>query len=268
MKFGKALDIKSHEVISLVGAGGKTSLMFTLAQELASNNKSVITTTTTKILEPSSSDTSLLLLETDEEKMIELLLQNLDKHRHITLATERLPSGKLKGISPRFVMRLADLNEVSYIIVEADGAAGKPLKAPNSIEPVIPENTSLLIPIVGIDALGCRLTEEAVFRPEIVSRLTGLSSGDIISAEAIAILITHSEGIIRGSQPHVKIVPFINKVDLDGGLPKARGLAYKVLGMKHPQIERVILGQTRFPEPAVEVISTIRSQGGEEGYRC
>ncbi len=256
MKLRNALGIKSHEIISLVGAGGKTKLMFALAQELTSTGESVITTTTTKILKPSSSETPFLLLETDEEKMIRLLLQNLDKYRHITLAMEKLSSGKLRGVSPEFISRLAELNQVPYIIVEADGAARKPLKAPNSTEPVIPQITSLLIPIVGIDALGCKLSKEVVFRPEIVSRLTGLSLGDIVSAEAIAILITHPEGIIRGSQAHIKIAPFINKVDLDESLPKARELAYKILRMKHPQIERIILGQAQFPEPVVEVIST------------
>jgi len=69
--------------------------------------------------------------------------------------------------------------------------------------------------MVGIDAVGCRLTEEDVFRPEIVSKLLGLPLGEVISAEAIAFLITHSQGIIKGSPTQARIVPFINKVDLD-----------------------------------------------------
>ena len=259
MKLREALDIKPHDVISLVGGGGKTTLMFALARELALTGESVITTTTTKIFEPSASETSLLLLETEENRMVKFLQQNLDNYRHITLATERLTSGKLNGINPALVTRLAELNQVSYIIVEADGAARKSLKAPNPTEPVIPPNTSLVIAVVGIDAVGCRLTEKDVFRPEIVSKLTGLSLGHIVSAEAIAILITHPQGIIKGGPTDARIVPFINKVDLDKGLRKARGLAYKILEMRHPQIERVILGQTQFPEVAVEVVSTLRN---------
>ena len=255
MKLKKALDIKPGEVISLVGGGGKTTLMFALAQELASSGKPVITTTTTKIFEPSSSETPLLLLEADEEEMVKALLQNVDKYGHITLARERLSSGKLNGVSPELIVKLAELNQVSYIIVEADGAAHKSLKAPNSTEPVIPGNTSLVIPVVGIDAVGCHLTEEDVFRPQIVSKLLGLPLGEVISAEAIALLITHPQGIIKGSPAQARIIPFINKVDLDEGLSKGRDLASKILAMKHPQIEQVILGQTQLPEPAVEVIS-------------
>jgi len=255
MMLREALGVKPGEVISLVGGVGKTTLMFALARELASGGSCVITTTTTKILEPTPAETPLLLLETEAERMVDLLLRNLDEYRHITLATEKLPSGKLKGVSPELVTRLAELNQVSFIIVEADGAARRPLKAPNLTEPVMPPNTSLVIPVVGIDALGCNLTEEDVFRPEIVSRLTGLPLGEVISAEAIAILVTHPEGIIKGSPTPARIIPFINKMDLVEGLSKGRDLASKILGVKHCQIKQVILGQAQLPEPVLEVVS-------------
>jgi probable selenium-dependent hydroxylase accessory protein YqeC len=254
MTLNEALDIRRGEVISLVGGGGKTSLMFALARELASDSDCIITTTTTKILEPSPSETPLLLMERDEEELIRLLIANLGKYRHITLASEKLTSGKLDGISPEFVVRLAGLSQVSYVVVEADGAAHRSLKAPNPTEPVIPLNTSLVIPVVGVDAVGCQLTEKDVFRPEIVSRLLGLPLGEVISAEAIAFLITHHQGIIKGSPERARIVPFINKMDLDGGLLKGRDLADKILAIRHPQIEWVVLGQAQSPEPVVEVI--------------
>jgi len=254
MTLKEALDIKPGEVISLVGGGGKTTLMFALARELASAGNRVITTTTTKILEPLSSETPLLLLEADEQEMIGRLLQNLADYGHITLARERLASGKLKGISPELVVELARLNQVSCIIVEADGAAQRSLKAPNLTEPVIPDATSLVIPVVGIDALGCRLTGENVFRPEVVSKLLGLPLGEVISAESIAFLVTHPRGIIKGSPGGARIIPFINKVDLDRGLSRGRDLAGRILAMRHPQIKRVVLGQVQSPEPVMEVI--------------
>jgi probable selenium-dependent hydroxylase accessory protein YqeC len=250
----QAFDIQPQEIISLVGAGGKTTLMFALAKELTSSGESVITTTTTKIFEWQSSEAPLLL-EIDEARMIALLLKQLKEHRQVTLARERLlAEGKLKGISPELVVTLAELEQVSYIVVEADGAARKPLKAPNTTEPVIPQNTSLLIPIVGFDALGCKITNEDVFRPEIISRLTGLPLGAIILADAIATLITHPEGIIKGSPTNARIIPLINKMDLAQDLSQARDLACRILEKRHPQIKRVVLGQVRFPEPIVEVV--------------
>jgi probable selenium-dependent hydroxylase accessory protein YqeC len=113
---------------------------------------------------------------------------------------------------------------------------------------------------VGVDAIGCRLTEKDVFRSEIVSNLLGLPLGEVISAGEIAFLITHHQGIIKGSPERARIVPFINKMDLDEGLSKGRELADKILAMRHPQIERVVLGQAQSPEPVIEVVSqkTIR----------
>jgi probable selenium-dependent hydroxylase accessory protein YqeC len=239
MKLKDALDIRPGEVVSLVGGGGKTTLMFALARELASDGGCVVTTTTTKIFEPSSSEAPFLLLETDEEELMRLLLDNLDKHRHVTLATGKLASGKLDGISPEFV---------------ADGASHRSLKAPNPTEPVIPINTSLVIPVVGVDAVGCRLTEKDVFRPEVVSSLLGLPLGEVISPGDIAFLVTHHQGIIKGSPERARIVPFINKMDLNGGLSKGRDLADKILAMRHPQIERVVLGQAQSAEPVIEVV--------------
>jgi len=230
--------------------------MFVLAKELASSEKSVITTTTTRILDlERQAYESPLLLEADEGKMIAPLLKHLEKHRQVTLARERsMDWGKLKGVSPELVDTLAELGPVSYIIVEADGAARKPLKAPKATEPVIPESTSLVIPIVGFEALGSRLTDEDVFRPEVISRLTGLPWGAVISAEAIATLITHPEGIARGSPANARILPLINKMDLAQGLSEAEDLALKILERKHPQIDRVILGQVQFPHPVVGTV--------------
>jgi hypothetical protein len=67
-------------------------------------------------------------------------------------------------------------------------------------------------------------------------------------------LLTHSQGIIKGSPSQARIVPFINKVDLEGGELKGRDLANKILAINHPQIRQVVLGKAKLPEPVVEVI--------------
>jgi probable selenium-dependent hydroxylase accessory protein YqeC len=153
------------------------------------------------------------------------------------------------------VSRLSKLGAVDCIIVEADGASRRPLKAPNpEYEPVIPPCTTLVIPMVGIDALGCKLSEKRVFRSEIVSRLTGVALGEIVTADTIARLILHPSGIARGTPAHARIIPFINKVDLTLDLLPARDLASRILAARHPQIDRIVLGQARLNPPVGEVI--------------
>ena len=253
----KVLNIQPGEVISLVGGGGKTTLMFAMARELVSSDGLVVTTTTTKIFPPSSEDTPYMLISDDADGIKRFITSKAGPRGHITIASEELTtSGKLKGISLDLVYELCKLYQVTHMIIEADGAARRPLKAPNiEFEPVIPQNTSLVIPVVGIDALGCELKEEFVFRSEIAAELTGMPLGSIVSAETIADLMTHKSGVIYGSPANARIIPFINKVDLDGRLPGARELAIRILEKRHPQIDRVILGQAKFQPQVLEVLN-------------
>jgi probable selenium-dependent hydroxylase accessory protein YqeC len=251
----EALNIGPKEVISLVGAGGKTTLMFALSRELMNRKGVIITTTTTKIFPPSSIDVPHVLTSSDRGEIIDFILKNGTDLGHINLASGRSEAtGKLLGIEPDLIRKLMNLDPVLYIIVEADGAAHRPLKAPNpAYEPVIPPSTSLVIPVIGIEALGQALTEEHVFRSEIAAQLTGISPGEAVSAEVIANLIVHPSGIIRGSPGWARVVPFINKVDLHTDLSGAREVAIKILEAHHPQIDRVVLGQAQMKPPVREV---------------
>jgi len=250
----EALGIKAKDVISLVGAGGKTTLMFRLAEELVLRGMKVVTTTTTKIMEPSLGETNSLYVDPDEGKINDFVSRHLDQYAHITVARERLGSGKLKGISQNLVNRLWRLRGMDAIIVEADGAAGRPVKAPRENEPVIPTTTSLVVAILGTDGMGKQLNDENVFQPERVSKITGIPVGEKLTDEAMALLMTHSEGIFKGAPPSSRVVAFLNKVDLPDGVTKAKNIAKKVLGKKHQKIERIILGQLKSEPPVVEVI--------------
>ena len=252
--FKEALDLRQSEIISIVGGGGKTTLMFSLSRELVSEGKSVITTTTTKIMEPLTTQTHCLIVGKDEEEILLVLQQNLDKYKHVTLVSQRLTPNKLNGISPEFVTILVKMKLAPYIIIEADGAAQKSLKAPGVNEPVIPINTTLVIPVVGIDVLGKPLNDKFVFRPEIVSFITGVSLNETISIGNIAILMNHPYGIIKGVPGSSRIVPFINKADNSNLQSDARKLAEAILAQKNPKINRVVIGSLQSSKTVLEVI--------------
>jgi probable selenium-dependent hydroxylase accessory protein YqeC len=250
----ESLDLKEREMISLVGAGGKTTLMFRLARELFLEGKKVVTTTTTKILEPASGETAYLFIHPDENRLKEFVLQRLNQYHHVTLVRERLESGKLKGVSSSLVNDLWSSHEIDTIIIEADGAAGRPVKAPREKEPVIPSNTTLVVAILGVDGVGTELNEENVFQVERVSKMTGIPMGEKITDEAMAILMTHSEGIFKGTPSSSKMIAFLNKVDITDGRVKGKAIAQKILERKPPKIERVVLGQLKKDPPVAEVI--------------
>ena len=249
----EALGLGKRELISLVGAGGKTSLMFRLAKEMVDQGKRVITTTTTRILEPTPEQSPCLFVEPQDEKIGLFIDGHLSSCRHITIARERIES-KLKGISSESVAALWRKEEVECLIVEADGAAGYSVKAPRSGEPVIPPDTTLVAALLGVDGMNTELREESVFRPERISFLTGIPFGGRITDEAMAILASHPEGIFKGAPTRSRVVVFLNKVDTPNGMEKARQIARRILDKRHPQIERIVLGQLRRNPPVTEVM--------------
>lgn len=252
----EALGIREKELISLVGAGGKTTLMFRLSQELVHRGKNVLTTTTTKILEPSLNETPFVLIDKDEERIKEFIYKNIDHYHHITIGSERLEFGKINGIYTDLIDDLFNLKNLGYIIVEADGAARKPIKAPREKEPVIPSDSTSVIGILGIDGIGMELNDRNVFQAERISKLTGVSIGEKISEDVLTILFTHQEGIFKGKPLSARAIAFLNKVDIPEGIAKARRVANGIVGKRKFFIEKVILGQLKFNPPVVEVISS------------
>jgi len=256
-----SLGLQEREMISLAGAGGKTTLMFRLAKELVLQGKKVITTTTTKILEPLSEETVRLIVDSDEKKLQHLVALHLDQDRHLTVARERLGSGKLQGVSPEVAANLWNSTGADTVIVEADGAAGRPVKAPREHEPVIPPTTTLVIALLGVDGIGQQLNDENAFQPELISKVTGVRVGEKMTGPMLAILMTHREGIFKGAPAGSRVVSFINKIDLPGGLRKGRALAREILNRKHPRIERIVLGQLRHDPPVAEVFLASEKRG-------
>lgn len=252
MTLTDAFSIREREVISLVGAGGKTSLMFSLGNELSSKRKGILLTTTTKIWEPAPSPSFALFLSEQISEIQKWVLKNLGQYPYLLVARKKLDDGKLQGILPEWCEELLSLADVSSIIVEADGAAGRSLKAPREGEPVLPKSTTLLVPVVGIDVLGRPLDEQYVFRSQIAARILNAAMGTTVTEEMIARLLAE---LIRNRPEKARVIPFINKVDLPGGLEKARGLAAHLLKAEGAKFERVVLGQARHSPVVKEIIS-------------
>ena len=248
----QAFSIRNRESISLVGAGGKTTLMYALGRELSALRGGVILTTTTKILEPAPASFFLQFLSPELSAIKKWAAEHVHRHQCLLLARERLPNGKLAGIFPEWAEEIFSMGGVSAVVNEADGAAGRPLKAPREGEPVIPGNTTLLVPVMGIDGMGCPLEEGTVFRSAIASRLLNLPVGSTVTEDAIARLVMEW---IKSGPAGARVVPLINKVDIPGGLEKAQKLARYLLSADPARIRRVVLGQLQ-QLPTVKEVMT------------
>ncbi len=191
-------------VTAVIGSGGKTSLIHTLAKELPGR---VILCTTTLIY---PSEIYLTLISPSRSEL-EAALQ---KHG-VVCAGEPAGNGKIKALKIS-METLAELAE--YVLVEADGAKQKPLKAHEAHEPVIPELSNQTICVVG--ALGFDVPiAVSTHRPERFAVLAGVSTDDPAAPEMMAKVI-ETEGFADRV--------FINQVENKAALEKARRLAENV----------------------------------------
>lgn len=250
MNISRAMGLQEREIISLVGGGGKTTLMFRLAGELALQRK-VVVTTTTKIYRPSPDKFPLLLLGRDEqkEKGEKELAGYLQSGLIPVVGSELLKNDKVDGITGDQLNMLTKYAD--YVLVEADGSKGRSIKGHLDFEPVIPGVTTVLVVVIGADVLGKTLDEEYVHRSEIVSIRTGRKMGSLIDPEIIAGLITHPEELLRDCPSGAKVVSFINKLDCLKNIDEGRCLGRLLLRKK---IRKVLLGSAKGVKPVLDVL--------------
>ncbi len=263
MKLSHALKVNPGEVVALVGAGGKTTAMFLLANELATSMR-VLTTTSTRIFAAQTKHSPVHVTFDPRQQAIADLLPQLD--RSIAAYGQALLTGppdpdsdKVSGVSPDTIDILAGSSRFDVIINEADGSRTLPLKAPAAHEPVIPLCTTLVIPTAGLDVLAQPLGDDTVHRAELISQLTGTALGQPVTPDTVARLLCHPEGGLKKVPAQARVVPLLNKVDEQfgkDGLKGARDIAYKLL--RCGQVDSVVIGSMRRAEaPVAEVHSRV-----------
>ena len=180
------LRLPEHAVISVVGAGGKTSLIFAWARELAAAGKSVVITTTTHMYKP----------ERMEEEGVRIVVSD-DPERPDKVTAP--PAGVLEN--------LRDTADV--VLIEADGSRRMPLKWPGDLEPVIPDYTDITVCVAGLSAVG-KPTEDAVFR---AGELPEAIKSDIVDVNLMHKILTSRQGGQKGVRGEFRV--FLNQVDDD-----------------------------------------------------
>lgn len=183
MELANLLEIRPG-VTAVIGGGGKTTLLRTLGEELSKAGHTVLLCTTTKIFPFEGLQN--LISPTEEE-----LRSALTGGCPVCAGAAVPGTGKLTA--PEIPMkRLAPLAD--YVLVEADGAARRPLKAHALHEPVIPAEANQVICVVGLSGLGLPI-EEAAHRPELYARLAGVPVNTPVTPEiAAAVLKEESTG--------------------------------------------------------------------------
>lgn len=238
----EALALGDKEHVALVGAGGKTTLLLTLTGELAAAGKKVVACTTTKVWQSEAARIESVRLIDCDFSWRENLRQDLDKGRAVFLGVRILESGKVQGVDPSLLDRLFMEEDLGYLVVEADGSAGHPLKAPLQHEPVIPCSATMVLALMGLEALGMPLTPGVVFRTDVFEKITGTRREETITSRCLSRLIGHPEGSFKGSPASSRKVVFLNKADLARDRDSIEELIHLILANGEVQVERVVVG--------------------------
>ncbi len=184
-------------VIAFSGAGGKTSAIYAYAGKLVSEGKRVIITTTTHMQYPEAARGPLC---TTADEAAAVLSSSIPGKQGMQAVCGR-DAGTRGGIHRITGLPAGDFETCRRLcddmLVEADGAAMLPLKAPDKTEPVIPRGTDAVVICAGLDSVGRKLND-VCFRQEITAELLyrdGLLTGKItadgnLTAEAASHLIS------------------------------------------------------------------------------
>lgn len=242
-----ALGVRRGDVVALVGGGGKTSALYRLGREAAARGMPVVLSGTARFTPPER-EQSPNLTWIDPDAPPDALPDGGPWPR--TVATGHGSKGRLLPVAPGWVDALHALHPDWVIVLEADGSAMRPFKAPAAHEPVIPDCATLVVPVVGLDVLGHPLDSIHVHRAEIVAALTGAAPGTPVTAAMVAAALAHPEGGRKATPTGARWIPLLNKADTPERLAAAHDIARLIGGAAR----RVVVGRLRAEPPEVTVV--------------
>ena len=194
--------------ISVIGSGGKTTFLRCLADRLPGT---VILTTSTHIR--SFPEIPLVdAADAGREPLLCRLRSALAGSRIVCLGKSE-PSGKLADPSASIPFESL-LSEADHILVEADGSAGRPLKAHRPWEPVIPACSDLTVCLVGASGIG-KTVPEACHCPDLFAELAGITPDTPVREEDIAAVL---------NRENLADCYLVNQIDTLPSLESARRL--------------------------------------------
>jgi probable selenium-dependent hydroxylase accessory protein YqeC len=228
-------------LVCVVGAGGKKTTLYALANRL---DRAVVTATVR------------IPIFDEQVAAVRVTRDPVDALRDndewpLGLVPERERDDRYLGYDRETVTAIRATPGHGPVLVKADGARTRLLKAPDEREPQIPATADTVIPVASARVVGKPLAGEHVHRPERVSELTGLDLGDPIGPEDVAAVLASRQGGRKRVPPSATVVPLINMVDDDGLAETGRRIAEAI--HDRADVPRVVLARMMDAE-VVEVL--------------
>lgn len=248
MKLHEAFEVTRGDVIAFIGAGGKTSALIGLGYELLDKNWRILATTTEAIDEE---QLQLMPHIMHYDANPENISSALSEHGFVFLY-DSIRNGKVYGPAIEWTRQLLDTIDSDVLLIEADAADGRPLKAPLHDEPYIPSEASLVVPIASLSALDQPLDDEHIYNSQAMIDKYGFYEGGNVRSPWIAQVLRDEELGLRGIPDKARIVAFINRTPADGYLRGRARLIAKLI-LQSSRVNGVALGSVRGANPVYEL---------------
>lgn len=204
------LQVKKNDVISFAGAGGKTTTIFALAQELKDTaDYKILVTTTTKMMREKEAIT------VEDEAFIKEQLQT----KRLVIAGMDL-GRKMGCFAMDFLQRIILLSDIT--LIEADGAQRRLFKMPRSYEPVYLPCTTKIVYLAGMMALGQKI--EDLSRSDIMADFLHKQPAEKLTAEDMVKILQSEQGAKKDVQ-HRDFYVILNQADDEKNLHSAVQIA-------------------------------------------
>ncbi len=248
------LDSSRPDVISVVGGGGKSSAVFRIGLDLARTGHRAVITHTARIA-AFQTQWAPAVVELEGDRLPWAEVEKALTVHGVCLLTGPVVGDRRAGIAPQQVDELAQRGGelgLHAISVEADGSKMRPAKAPAEHEPVLPDATTLLAPVLGLDAVGALVDQRLFHRAELVRSVLGLpAEGDQrFTPRQAAQLLVHADGGAKARLSAARLLPIFNKADTPLRLVLGR-LAARALAAQGQASLLTVVGEAK-REPVSE----------------
>lgn len=248
MKLRQAFDVSRGEVVAFVGAGGKTSLLIGLGYELVEEGWRVLATTSTTLRED---QIGLFPRAMPYDAGARSISHALNEVGFVLLYGE-IRNGLVYGPDLEWTPHLLDSVDSDALLVEADEADGMPFKAPLPSQPRIPPETSLVVPVASLAALGKSLDDESIYNPQSMIDRYGFVENSPVKSPWLAQVLRDEELGLKGVPTKARVIVFINRTPERGYL-RGRARLIARLSLQSERIQAVALGSVRALEPVHEL---------------
>jgi probable selenium-dependent hydroxylase accessory protein YqeC len=244
-----ALELGPRELVALVGGGGKTGALQRLVQELAAAGGVVVATTTTAMFLRELAAAGPVVFGPAAE-LVAGPSWPPPPGRPAALALRTGTGGKVVGLPSADVDDVWAGDVLDYLIVEADGSRGRPLKAFAGHEPQLPASVTTIVQVAGVDACGSALDEEHVHRAGVLAGALGLAPGSEVTPDVMAAALTLQIGRLR-ELSMARIVTLLNKADRPTDEQTALAVAQRLHGRTVGGPDRIVVSSLRERRVAV-----------------